>query len=312
MKDSCNIKNCVKAVLPNDFWPFIRRKIILFNHRRVAKKMKIIVDKCLNGELNDSDIFFRKKIDIPEGTKIIWQYWAQGYAPNNQPELIKLCLKSVEEHASDFLIIRLSDENISQYIDFPDFLIKKKTKMSIAHFSDILRCILLSVYGGLWLDATTFLTGKLPNYLFENDFFIYQRDSNAEYKDYWEKSFSYYWGWYRGFRVNCLSGIMFANSGNRIVTDLRNMILFYWKNNNYILDYFQFQILMDVYKENNKEWDFQIVSDVIPHLLRQIINSDSAPWSIEDVLQLTTIHSLNYKNIDAANKLKKIMENNII
>lgn len=38
------------------------------------------------------------------------------------------------------------------------------------HFSDLLRIELLINHGGLWLDATTYLTGTLPNYISENDF----------------------------------------------------------------------------------------------------------------------------------------------
>ena len=80
--------------------------------------------------------------------------------------------------------------------------------MSKAHFSDLLRCILLSLYGGLWFDASVFLTGDIPSYIFKSDFFMYRRDNSEEYKEYWENTFSYYWGYSPDFLVNLNSATL--------------------------------------------------------------------------------------------------------
>lgn len=78
----------------------------------------------------------------------------------------------------NFIIIalRLLKEFLNEWIEMPCWLYKKKTIMSKAHFADLLRCMLLSLYGGLWLDASVFLTGEIPEYIFKENFFMYRRD----------------------------------------------------------------------------------------------------------------------------------------
>ncbi|NHQ68859.1 capsular polysaccharide synthesis protein, partial [Elizabethkingia miricola] len=133
----------------------------------------------------------------------------------------------------------------------------------------VLRLALLKTYGGVWLDATVMLTGSLPGQFSSLDYFVYQRDSNEQHKDYWENVYAYYWGWNKGFKVCMLNSIFFAKKGSVMVSALLDLMLYYWKTQNDILDYFFFQIL---YKQlTAREYINEVcpvVSDTIPHIIQ--------------------------------------------
>ena len=195
------------------------------------------------------------------------------------------------------------------YHPLADWLERRRAdgQISVAHFSDILRCMLLSVYGGLWLDACTLLTGKLPEMLFKYDFFVYQRDPSEPYKKYWESTFAYYWGWDKDFRVKILIGIMYAKAGSRVISDITAMLYAFWKSHDAAPDYFFFQILFDIYVGTHRELNCQVYNDCIPHMLRQAVNEEYPFLSVKEILERTTVHSLNYKNPKAADNLKALL-----
>ena len=292
--------------VPHGMHSFIRKKAIIAKHSKVAGMLGELVEDCDAGKLEDPG--FKALAKLPEDGKIIWQYWAQGM--ENVPPLVRICMDSVDLYAApDYRIVRLSDDNLDDYIEIPGWLKKRRQQMSAAHFSDILRCILLSVYGGLWLDACTLLTGKLPEMLFKYDFFAYQRDPSEPHKAYWENTFARYWGWDKGFRVNVLIGIMYAKAGNRVVSDMAAMLCAFWRKNDSAPDYFFFQILFDLYIERHEERNCPVFNDCVPHMLLQAVNEEYPFLSVQDILKATTIHSLNYKNPQAADNLTALFGN---
>lgn len=288
----------LKHFIPRVLLRKIRFARIIYMQKKCATDLNWLVE----GEYSHciSDIRPLKK--MPHDQKIIWQYWAQGGA--NMPDLVKVCLKSVEKHTLGYKLLRISDENLDEYLEIPDWLKSKKKTMSNAHFADLLRCVLLSVYGGVWLDASVFLTGDIPEYVFDSAFFIYRRDDSEKNKRYWEDTFAYYFSWFSDFSVKSLIGIMYADKSNETISDFALILLRFWENNNYAPDYFFFQILMEEYFKRHPESMPEIVNDTIPHLLRQYINGNPVPgYSFSDILQKTTVHSLNYKNDVACENL---------
>lgn len=93
--------------------------------------------------------------------RVIWICWFQGL--DNAPLLVKRCIESVYKHSGALKIVIITESNFLDYISLPPDIIKKYKSGLIgkAHFSDILRCCLLHKYGGIWLDATMFLTREL-------------------------------------------------------------------------------------------------------------------------------------------------------
>lgn len=298
------LKNILKSIIPRDLHSFIRKECIKKKHRKVAAMLGVLVDDCDAGKLERPVV--KTKTEFSNGQRIIWQYWAQGI--ENAPPLVRTCLDSVDKYASGYQLIRLSDKNLSEYIEIPDWLGQRREKMSAAHFSDILRCMLLFAYGGLWLDASTLLTGNLPKMLFEYDFFAYQRDQSEPHKKYWENTFAYYWGWDKDFRVNILIGIMYSKARGQVISDILAMLFAFWKNNEKEPDYFFFQILFDIYIKKHEDRNCPIFNDCVPHMLRQVINDKYPYLSVEEILEKTAIHSLNYKNPKASDNLRALLE----
>ncbi len=268
-------------------WRKLREKKILASHKRVAGICEALV---ASWKADHVRYILEPKVSF-NSDKIIWQYWAQGF--EDVPDVIRKCLGSVERYAEGYTIVRLSDGNLAEYLDIPDFIQKKRALYSKAHFADILRLMLLATYGGIWMDATIFLSGPIPEDYTKQDFFVFRRDPSEPDRRYWRNTYAYYFGWAKGFRVNMLNSLIVARCGNRTISDLCDLMLSWWKEHDSVPDYFFFQILFDVYAPKDV---CPIVSDTLPHYLQQSINDPSFKlMSREEILRTIPIHKLTYK-----------------
>lgn len=247
-----------------------------------------------NGSSGLSGVLAKKNLRT---SRIVWQYWAQGY--HNVPDVVKVCLDSIDYWCQDCIIIRLSDSNVGDYLEIPYYLIEARDHYGVAFYSDVLRCILLSLYGGVWLDTTVLLTRPLQDEYFQKELFLFQRANDEKHKEYWENTYAYYFGWSKGFRVNMLSSILFAQKNTPFIKTLCGCMLLFCKKKGKLPDYFMFQILFDVLaKGDMADHNCDIENDCIPHYLMQICN-DSFPYAtIKETFSLTGIHKLSYKNVD--------------
>lgn len=287
------MKQLIKKIIPTKFWVLARKHKILSEHYKTSKVCKALIKRLESGDIQCYQTFPKKQL---VNTLIIWQYWAQGY--DNVPELIRICLDSVERYKGNYTIIRLTDNNLKEYIDIPDQIYRKRDKFGIAFFSDLLRCALLTTYGGVWLDATILLTGPLTEKL-SNGFFMYQRDDAELDKSYWENSYAYYWGWDKNFKVRMLSSIVYASNNCVLITDITNMMYTYWMEEDVKLSYFFMQILFNEYVSRYPARNCLIKSDCIPHYLMQILTDNFSYLSFHEVINLTNIHKLTYKMPDS-------------
>ena len=268
-------------------WRKLRECKILAAHRRTAQICEMLIAHYEASSVRHA-LGPKKAFD---SDRIIWQYWAQGY--ENVPDVVRKCLDSVDEYASGFTIIRLSDENLEEYLYIPGFVKEKKSIFSRAFFSDLLRLMLLQTYGGIWLDATIMLTGPIPEDIASQNFFVFRRDPDEPDQKYWRDTYAYYFGWAKGFRVNMLSSFMVAKKRCKTASDLCGAMLKWWEECDYLPDYFFLQILYDVYDEEEK---CPIVSDTLPHYLQQSMNDpDFSIMPREEIIKKITIHKLTYK-----------------
>ena len=267
-------------------WRWFRERKILAQHRHVANLCENLIREYRRHPVSFS---FTPKQQF-ETDKIIWQYWAQGY--DEVPKVVEECLESVDRFAGEYKIVRLTDDTLSDYLDLPESLREKRSRMTTAHFSDLLRLMLLKTYGGIWMDATVMLTGPIPKKYADSELFLFQRDPSEPNYRYWRNVYAYYFGWARGFRVNMLSSFIVAKKGNRTLSELCDLLLLWWEKEDYLPDYFFFQILFDVY---GAEADI-LVSDTFPHYLQQSINDSRFNVMDRDIIkETTTIHKLSYK-----------------
>lgn len=268
-------------------WRKLREQKILAAHKRVATICEGLIAEY---KKKPKHFVFEEKKHF-DSDKIIWQYWAQGY--DNVPTIVRECLESVDTYAKDYMIVRLTDDNLSEYLDLPSFVRQKRSIFSRAFFSDLLRLILLKTYGGIWMDATIMLSGTLPSEYVNNDLFCFRRDPDEPNISYWRNTYAYYFGWADGFRVNMLSSFLVGKKGSRTISDLCDMLLLWWEDHTDLPDYFFLQILFDSYPLNEQ---FPLVSDTLPHYLQQSINDPSfSIMSREDILKIIPIHKRTYK-----------------
>lgn len=292
-------------------WAKVRLRKILRKHQEVAAFWRPVVEEYFCGKI-DRYRLVPKKEDLI-GKKIIWQYWGQGFDSEQLPEVVEICLASVERYKGSYEIARVSDNSLSDYIDLPDFVLEKRDNgvFDRTFFSDLLRLALLKAYGGVWLDATVLLTETLALKYLGYDYFVYQRDSDETHKKYWENSYAYYWGWHPKFKVRMLNSIMFAKKDSLVITSLLDLILHYWKTENRIIDYFFFQILYEVLMTGQlARHRCPIVSDTIPHALQSYLNSEYCLESKEEIFRKAGLHKLSYKTIEAGKLLTVLAELN--
>lgn len=284
-------------------WRRIRHCLIVRKQKKVSRLCCSLINDYYSGKIEHINFTPKRKMQSPY---IIWQYWGQGFDEQNLPELVKICFDSIDRCKGTCEVIRLCDNNISDYLDLPLFVKQRKEHFSKTFFSDLLRLCLLTAYGGVWIDATVLLTKPLPDRFFKYDYFMFQRDDNETDKKYWENAFAAYWGWDKSFKVRCLNSVFFAQKGCSLVVGLTNMLLHVWKECEAIPYYFFFQILYQEVIQIKPDYRCPIESDCNIHLLQQIVydNYDKISW---DKVLSYGIHKLSYKaqNLD---RLKEIIK----
>lgn len=233
---------------------------------------------------------------------VVWICWLQGI--ENAPQLVRHCVSSIEHHITDRRIIYISKDNFRDYCEIPPFIIEKWEKGIITntHFSDILRLALLIRHGGLWLDATVYLTDALPEYITDGDFFVY-RD-----------------GFFNCDVINFGSWIIYAAAPNHVLLNEALALTYaYWRKYDYMKHYFLlhllFRIVTDCYPE---EWNgIPYYSQMDQHIFSFEITDDFSEKRWKQLAALTPLHKLSNK-LDIGNagadsyyaKLGELYKNN--
>ena len=168
---------------------------------------------------------------IEKSSDKIFTIWLQGQ--DNAPNLVKSCFRSVRRHCKQEFIV-LDEETLFEYINLPDYIMEKRRRGLIknAHFADICRIELLYEYGGIWLDATAFVTAPIPDDIINQNFFVYMAGN--------------VWGY--GFIQNCF---IRARRGSYLLAAWRSMVFEYWKHNDHALDYMVHQLLFKTLVTND-------------------------------------------------------------
>ncbi|MFB6349606.1 capsular polysaccharide synthesis protein [Moraxella sp. ZJ142] len=228
--------------------------------------------------------------------KIIWQYWGQGI-DDNLPEIVKICFSSVDKYKGDYQVIRLDDRTIHDYIDLPDFVWQKRQNPAFKHafFADLLRLALLDTYGGIWADATILLTAPIDDCIKNQEFFMFQRDNQAQNQEFWQNFNAEYFGWHEQHSVNVLNSFIVGKKKNPVINHCLNILLNFWQTQNTIPHYFFFQIMFDVLiKEFIPEQNCPILDDTLPHLLQTKLTKPFDQQDYQDIIGKINIHKMTY------------------
>ncbi len=177
---------------------------------------------------------FYEKQSLPhQRADVIWFCWLQGI--EKAPQIVHICLASLKAHLPQKEIRLVDESNRKQYVTFPKHVEEKWAKKQIppAHFSDLLRLELLIRYGGTWMDPTVLCTGN--NYLagsLDADLFFCQYKKSAD---------APYGGISNWFITSC--------QNHPMLMALRDGLYAYWKDYDFVLEYFVFHRLFDVLAE---------------------------------------------------------------
>ena len=137
---------------------------------------------------DQQDVLERWKIDytFPDEAripKIIWVMWWKGDYHDNP--IVSVCISRMkrfaEEYGYDLRLI--TESNLGDYIDLSDILsLQENGCLTVQGLSDSIRFCLLRENGGLWMDATIFLTNKASVFL--NSIQKNERFFSISLKDY--------------------------------------------------------------------------------------------------------------------------------
>lgn len=117
--------------------------------------------------------------------KKLWLYWHQGIS--DAPYVVKKCIESWIKKNPTWEIIILDSKNINDYIklDIPE---QTLNKILLAHQSDLIRLLLLSKYGGVWADVTTFCIKSLDKWIddyAQSGFFVFHKPGKDRIMSNW-------------------------------------------------------------------------------------------------------------------------------
>lgn len=205
--------------------------------------------------------------------KTIYILWFQGF--DEAPEVVKKCIKSWKVYNPDWKIILLDDNNINYYINLELFIPDIFNKLLLkCHLSDVIRVLILQLYGGLWVDATTFcnqsLNDWLPNYIHQG-FFAFNKPGPDRLLSNW---------------------FLYSEKGNYIIDIWCEETIKYYRLNNKAETYFIHHYLFgDLYNSDSK---FKEIWDKVPKLSANGIG----PHYLQEQGMFNTISMLVKTNID--------------
>ena len=267
------------------------------SQNKTAKKLDNYIADFLNGKI-EKFVAVPKKPELV-GKKVLWQFWHQEINETT-PKIVTQCLNSVKKNSAGYEIIMLTNKNVNDYIELPDFVWEKlgKDRFNFAKLANLVRLYLLSAYGGVWLDATIYLTRPIEESLLQKDFFVFQRsktpppDANV-----YIKFDPLYFSWHPKFQVRMLNSFMIAKPDNKIVNDLLSILLEYWKKEAKAHNYFFFQICFNRMIQND-EWknlNCEISGDTCCHKLQTVALDKFDRRIYDEIAAKSNIHKLTYR-----------------
>jgi hypothetical protein len=169
---------------------------------------------------------------VSNGTRYIWFMWWQGL--ENMPEVIRINHEALLQNAGEFNVVFLDEKSYEHWIQLPDYILTKVENgtISITHLSDLLRSLLLSEYGGLWLDATIHVTKPIKNFsdlTYWSPKWTIDKNQKKRYK-LWNGLWAI--SSVKELTLTQCMGVWYSCKSNPIFQCLSYFWLEYWKNEN--------------------------------------------------------------------------------
>lgn len=227
------------------------------------------------------------KVDF-NGKMPVWVCWWQG--EDEAPELVKTCIASIKKNIPEDIaglhIITL--DNVGKYITLPSWIIEKfeAGKISLTHLSDILRMGLLYRYGGMWIDATYFISDKIPKEVFQKGVFYTQRMD----KTMWRADIT---------QGRWAGNVMRGEKGNVLFRFALNAMYMYWCTQDTMIDYYLIDYIIALAYDNIVQVREMI--DACPYSqpnifeLKKVINKKYNPNIYKNMVKNTYMFKLSHR-----------------
>ncbi len=291
MKKISEIKSYINEFGFHIFSSKVIRKVFYKSNSKLAWKIndynEKIIEKFLKKEFAKSNYkitnelnFFNDK--VPKNP--IWIMWWQGI--ENAPEIVKCCINSVKKNKNNHEVIIITENNFKEYLNLPNFIYKKFQKgyISKTHLSDLIRLNLLYLYGGLWLDATVFVSQKIPEYIFNKEF--YSINFGIKTKDPSH-------GRWTTFCMGC-------SKKNRMIKEVLINHYKFWNKHNIIVDYIMFDYMINIAIQSNELYLNYITTisknNVSVFKLFKILNCPNNKIYTNKLDKNTFFYKLSYKH----------------
>lgn len=240
-------------------------------YRRIERKYRAIIDAAPDASA-----------DRLQPSDKVWICWLQGY--EQAPDIVKAAICSVRESMPDREIILLTEENIPQYAQFPETIMRKRAqgRMPDAHYSDLLRTELLCRHGGMWIDATVLCTSaQVPAYITDAPLFAYKSmdltglDETATVASSW---------------------LISAHGGHPILLLTRELLQAYWEDHRSLSEYFLFHICFALAARRYPDlWQaVPAFSNACPHILARELTAPFSEERWEQLRGMSVFHKLSH------------------
>ena len=209
------------------------------------------LDKRYGKEADKAIAEYTDRCKIQEDSPI-WIFWWQG--EKTMPPVVKSCYKSVLKNAEKHPVILITENNIKEYVDIPQYIYEKikEKKITFTHFSDILRENLLYKHGGIWMDATIYMTAPFSKEMYNYEYYSIK----GAYEE---------WEWTGFFQA--------AGKGNVFAKAVSHLFNCYWKEHDCLITYLLIDCFLAVARRH---------SSVIDEMVNDLPQKDSSNFVLND------------------------------
>ena len=224
----------------------------------------------------------------------IWVMWLQG--EEAMPEIVKACYASIKANCANHPVKLITSENLKDYINLPEhvFNLLNAGKMTRNAFANLCRLYLIYTYGGLWLDATIFVTSSIPEHIFNLPFYTINYDFNLN-------------------RRNVSLGrwttfLLASQAGNILPQFVLEFMSEYWRVKDLLIDYALFDY--SIATAYNELSECRNLIDAVPQSnpdlrkLNGLLNSEFNQYKFNELTSSTQFFKLTYKQ-----KFNKLINN---
>jgi len=237
----------------------------------------------------------------PEST--IWVCWWDG--EEAMPDIVKVCCKTIKEHAGKHPVKLITKNNYKEYVSFPDYIMEKVNSkiITVTHFSNMLRANLLYEYGGIWMDATILTLKDIS--LDDMPFFTLKAPakknngvSMARFAGISGIAAPYRYK-FGAPKISRWSGFLLAGTKGSVIFEyMRDILYAYWKDHNDQIDYVLYDYTIALGYDNIPE--MKRMFDSVPcnliekFVMEKNLNSEYSENNYS-MYPLTTFHKLTWK-----------------